>query len=85
MKFIEHIKLFQKSQTMNELNLNFSGMFLPPLTNQGGLPILPHPSLVFPGYRVANQAVGGFSMATKSMRAVRVSNFGGPEVLKASL
>lgn len=63
----------------NELNLNFSGMFL---RDQTGLPFLPHPSLVFPGYRVGNQPIGNFSISNKSMQAVRVHNFGGPEVLK---
>jgi len=67
---------------MNDLNVNFSGMFLPPLGNQGGVPLLPHPSLVFPGYRVNNAAVGNYGMASKTMRAVRVTKFGGPEVLK---
>ena len=70
---------------MNDLNVNFSGMFLPPLGNQGGVPLLPHPSLVFPGYRVNNAAVGNYGMANKTMRAVRVTKFGGPEVLKVSL
>jgi len=42
-------------------------------------PTLPHPSQVFPAF-VENY--GSMSMSTLAMKAVRVHNFGGPDVLK---